>query len=66
MPHPERFTTRDAAEYLKSRGTPGSELTLRKWRMPAHHNPHLKFIRVGGRIFYRQADLDSYIQGVSQ
>ena len=50
-----RMTRRDAARYLGA-----AEKTLAMWAL---NGKGPRSIKVGGRVFYFQADLDSFING---
>lgn len=50
----DRMNTERAAEYLGLRPT-----TLNNWRV-AGRGP--RFVRIGNRVSYRQADLDAYLE----
>lgn len=56
----KNLSTEQAAEYLRSIGTPFSKKTLEAWRCygrgPAYH-------KVNGRIFYKPEDLDKLATG---
>lgn len=53
MPSPEILKTREAAAYLRH-----SERSLIRWRNARVGPP---WIRAGGRIVYRRADLDAWL-----
>lgn len=50
----DRMNTQRAADYLGLRPT-----TLNNWRI-AGKGP--RFMRIGSRVVYRQADLDAYLE----
>ena len=54
------LSTKEAASYLKSIGTPFSAGTLEVWRCQGR-GP--RFRRVNRKIFYTKEDLDQFIQG---
>lgn len=54
------LSTNQAAEYLKSKGTPYSPGTLEVWRSQGR-GPAFK--RIGRRVFYTPGALDSFIEG---
>lgn len=47
-----------AAAYLTALGIPFSPRTLRTQRITGGGIP---FVKVGGRVFYRQAEIDAYL-----
>lgn len=50
------FNTKRATKYLGVR----NDQTLRFWRTrPNPYGP--KYVKIGGRVFYRQTDLDEFI-----
>lgn len=49
-----RLTTREAADQLRV-----SQDTMRRWRREGGGPEYLK---IGGRYYYEQADLDAYIK----
>lgn len=54
-PDDPRFNTREAAKYS------GFEpATLSKWRI---RGKGPAFLKMGGKVFYRKADLDAFING---
>jgi hypothetical protein len=55
------FNPTEAVEYLSGIVTPK---TMAEWRSSANRgrgNPGPKFVRVGGKIAYRKADLDRWL-----
>ncbi|TAA11258.1 DNA-binding protein [Pseudoxanthomonas winnipegensis] len=50
----ERLTGNDAAKYLGL-----SKSTLEKMR---HEGRGPRYLKIGGRVFYRRPDLDEYIE----
>ena len=49
------MTPQEAAGYLRLRPS-----TLATWRSTGRYD--LAFVRLGSRVFYRQADLDAFIE----
>jgi len=56
----EKFTTRQASEYLANKGVPFSVPTLERWRIDGR-GP--SYIRISSRIFYLKHDLDVFASG---
>ena len=56
----QKFTTKQASEYLASKGTPFSIATLERWRIDSRPPT---YVRVSSRVFYLKSDLDSFAAG---
>lgn len=54
MQESELLTTAEAATYLRLKPQ-----TLSKWRS---HGKGPYFVRIGGNVFYRLAELDQYVE----
>ena len=54
------MNTREAAKYLKEKGTPFKRGTLEVWRSQGRGPAYKK---IGRSIFYTQNALDSFVQG---
>lgn len=54
MQESELLTTAEAATYLRLKPQ-----TLTKWRS---HGKGPYFVRIGGNVFYRLAELDQYVE----
>ena len=56
----QKFTTKQATEYLASKGVPFSVPTLEWWRIDGRGPT---YVRISSRVFYLKPDLDIFATG---